>query len=71
MKKKSWFYYSFWFLSIAFVLLLLGSTWVATSKKYSGQTGIDAKEIENIRKITKIKAQNVDASTDGAHLSSW
>jgi|LauGreDrversion4_2_1035121.scaffolds.fasta_scaffold2212441_2 hypothetical protein len=71
MKKKSWFYYSFWFLSIAFVFLLLGSTWVAASKKYSGQTGIDAGEIENIRKITKLKAQNVDASADGTRLSSW
>lgn len=68
MKKKSWFYYSFWFLSIAFVLLLLGSTWVASSKKYSGQTGIDAGEIENIRKLVKTKAKNVDVTVDDAPL---
>jgi hypothetical protein len=70
MKKKSWFYYSFWFLSIAFVGLLFASTWIATSKKFSGQTGIDAGEIENRRKFIKLKAQNVDASIDDTSLSS-
>jgi hypothetical protein len=53
MKKKSWFYFSFWFVGFLFTLLLFGSAWLAGAKNFNGQTGIDAAEIEIIRKNAK------------------
>lgn len=54
MQKKSWFYFSYLGMIALFTIMLVAVIWIATTKPYSGQTKLDAGDIEQIRKQNKV-----------------